>query len=102
MVAINPTALAAPTPTTDGLPTHIQEIERRDRQGNRTTVQTLVPDWSGISFADLPPIGQSGSIRIGDHQRTWQAGQTLDQVLHLGDLSDLRVEGRCHGDRCPK
>ncbi len=92
MVAISSTALAAPTPTTNGLPTQIQEIDLRDRQGNLTTVQTLVPDWSGISFSDLPPIQQSGSIRIGDQQRTWQAGQALDQVLHLGDLSDLRVD----------
>ena len=92
MVAVNPTALAAPTSATNGLPTHIQEIELRDRQGNLTTVQTLVPDWSSISFSDLPPIGQSGSIRVGDQQRTWQADQALDQVLHLGDLSDLRVD----------
>ncbi|MEX0268907.1 M23 family peptidase [Leptolyngbyaceae cyanobacterium UHCC 1019] len=92
IVAVNPTALAAPTSTTNGLPTQIQEIELRDRQGNLTTVQTLVPDWSSISFSDLPPIQQRGSIRIGDQQRTWQAGQALDQVLHLGDLSDLRVD----------
>ncbi|MDX2241592.1 MAG: hypothetical protein NW224_12985 [Leptolyngbyaceae cyanobacterium bins.302] len=89
---ISPIALADPTSTTNGLPTQIEEIELRDRQGNPTSVQTLVPDWSNISFSDLPSIGQSGSIRIGNQQRTWQAGQSLDQILHLGDLSDLRVD----------
>ncbi|MBF2050772.1 MAG: M23 family metallopeptidase [Elainella sp. C42_A2020_010] len=54
-----------------------------------------VPDWSQISFSTLPPILSDGSFvapsevnqLLGyDLSRTWQAGDTADQYLKLGDF----------------
>ena len=54
-----------------------------------------VPDWSQITFRTLPPIQSSGSFNSSadinqalgyDLSRHWQAGQTTDQYLKLGDF----------------
>ena len=54
-----------------------------------------VPDWSRISFHTLPPIASDGSFTappeasqaVGyDLSRTWEAGQTPDTYLKLGDF----------------
>ena len=54
-----------------------------------------VPDWSQITFRTLPPIQSSGSFNSSadinqalgyDLSRRWQAGQTADQYLKLGDF----------------
>ena len=54
-----------------------------------------VPDWSQITFRSLPPIQSSGSFdssadinqALGyDLSRHWQAGQTADEYLKLGDF----------------
>ncbi|WP_416671450.1 M23 family metallopeptidase [Egbenema bharatensis] len=54
-----------------------------------------VPDWSQITFSSLPPILTAGSFVappevnqvLGyDLSRTWQAGDTADTYLKLGDF----------------
>lgn len=46
--------------------------------------QTIVPDWSVLSFAKLPAIAQSGSLQ----GQSWSAGQRVEQLLTLGDFQD--------------
>lgn len=78
------------------LPTRILQIPHISREGNTTSVNALVPDWTQISFSKMPAISQSGSFlgqdytqAIGyDLSRTWTAGQTPDQYLMLGDISE--------------
>ncbi len=54
-----------------------------------------IPDWSQITLHTLPPIQNTGSIAIPadisrtvgyDLSRQWQAGQTPDTYLKLGDI----------------
>jgi hypothetical protein len=54
-----------------------------------------IPDWSQMTLHTLPPIQNAGSIAIPadisrtvgyDLSRQWQAGQTADTYLKLGDL----------------
>ena len=78
------------------LPTRILEIRGVDRQGNPTSVNALVPDWTQISFSQMPPISQSGNLSASqytsavgyDLSRNWTAGQTPDQYIMLGDISE--------------
>ncbi len=60
-------------------------------------VRVRVPDWMQITFSNLPPISSSGDVvvpraiasQLGyDPSRQWQAGQTADTYLMLGDFSD--------------
>ena len=54
-----------------------------------------IPDWSQITLHTLPPIQNAGSIAIPadisrtvgyDLSRQWQAGQSADSYLKLGDV----------------
>jgi hypothetical protein len=54
-----------------------------------------VPDWSQLTFANLPPLLSGGAVYIPgdlvaslgyDPSRTWQAGQSVVEVLKLGDF----------------
>ena len=54
-----------------------------------------LPDWSQLSLSDLPGIQHSGSIGsqynqgLGyDLSRVWQAGDTPDKILKLGDIAE--------------
>lgn len=59
-------------------------------QGNQ---QAKVPDWSSITFASLVFSG-SGTLSGTQVMRQWTAGQSLDQVMTLGDFQDsLNLEG---------
>ncbi len=58
---------------------------------------TQLPDWSQITFGNLPAISTSGSFSAPseivsqlkyDHSRSWAAGQTPDSFLKLGDFED--------------
>lgn len=49
----------------------------------------VLPDFDQFSFADLPAFSESGGFRDGTYQRTWRAGQTIDQVLTFSDIQDL-------------
>ncbi len=77
------------------LPTRIWSVKSADTQGNPTATNVLLPDWKQITFSQMPPISKSGSINalsytqdVGyDLSRTWQAGQTPDQYMKLGDVS---------------
>ena len=73
------------------LPTRILEIPTVDQQGKPTFTHALVPDWTQISFSQMPPISQSGSNQPKGQEtelnRTWTTGQTPDQFLTLGDIS---------------
>jgi len=57
-----------------------------------TDAQT--PDWSRISFSQFPPVSSSGSVPAQGEfpQRSWQAGQTPDRFLTLGDIEDLQPQ----------
>ncbi|MGG6242697.1 hypothetical protein ACQ4N7_29160 [Nodosilinea sp. AN01ver1] len=54
-----------------------------------------VPDWSQLTFANLPPLLSGGAVDIPsnliaslgyDPSRMWQAGQSVAEVLKLGDF----------------
>ncbi|WP_413263293.1 hypothetical protein [Floridanema flaviceps] len=61
------------------LPTQIWETEQ---------AKVLLPDWNQISFSDFPPVPNAGSVG----NRSWQAGDRLEQILQLTDISDLKPE----------
>lgn len=55
----------------------------------------VFPNWSQTSFADFAPVDQGGSISdefnksVGyDLSRTWKAGDTIDEIYKLGDLTE--------------
>ena len=57
----------------------------------------MLPDWMQINFANLPPISSSGEINFPgdlvqdlgyDPSRVWQAGQSADTYMMLGDFAD--------------
>ncbi|WP_036486956.1 hypothetical protein, partial [Myxosarcina sp. GI1] len=54
------------------------------------------PDWQQLSFADLQGVNESGAVGdeyndlIGyDFERVWNAGDTPDRFLKLGDLENF-------------
>ncbi|WP_414588922.1 hypothetical protein [Scytonema sp. PCC 10023] len=56
-----------------------------------------LPNWANITFNKMPGIGESGSFiapkglqeQLGyDPSRSWNAGQTPDQYMMLGDFQD--------------
>jgi hypothetical protein len=84
VLGINP-AIASITPE---YPLPITSIESGDQFAR-------IPDWSKITLRSLPPIQEDGEFAASsevnsaagyDLSRTWQAGQTADQYLKLGDL----------------
>lgn len=59
--------------------------------------QTQAPDWSRITWGNLPPVQESGYLTIPnnlisvfgyDPSRSWSAGQKVDSVVMLGDADD--------------
>lgn len=46
--------------------------------------QAVIPDWTKLSFANLPALAQSGSL--GDI--SWRAGDPVDRILSLSDFQD--------------
>ena len=50
--------------------------------------QLLLPDWQRISFNNMPPIQESGSIKVNGLARKWNAGDTPDRYLTLGDIDE--------------
>jgi hypothetical protein len=50
--------------------------------------QVLLPDWQRISFNNMPPIQESGSIKANGLSREWNAGNTPDKYLTLGDIDE--------------
>ncbi len=66
----------------DNLPTRLLS------SNNGKSPQILLPDWQQISFDSLPAIQQNGSVKVEGKTRTWQAGQTPDQYLSLGDITE--------------
>jgi len=56
------------------------------------------PDWSNITFKNLK-FSTSGSVQLPNIQnpgmkptRTWMAGQSLSEVLELGDFQDTELQ----------
>ncbi|MDF5724722.1 MAG: M23 family peptidase, partial [Rhizonema sp. PD37] len=90
-----PVNVVGQTVNDGSLPTRIWSVKSADEQGNPTATNVLLPDWKQITFSQMPPISKSGSINalsytqaVGyDLSRTWQAGQTPDQYMKLGDVS---------------
>lgn len=50
----------------------------------RDQIRALAPDWTRLTFANLPTLSQSGSL----WKRSWAKGQKLEDVLTLGDFQD--------------
>lgn len=55
----------------------------------------LFPDWSNFTFSDFEPIAEGGEVGLEADEaagwsvsRTWQAGDSIDNVLKLGDLEE--------------
>ncbi len=74
-----------------------RELERKSVDYIVDGVRVRVPDWMQINFANLPPISSSGEVivpraianQLGyNPNRSWQAGQTADTYLMLGDFAD--------------
>jgi hypothetical protein len=72
------------------IPTRPLAIEGSDQS-------VLVPDWEQLSFGTLPGVLSDGSFvaprsaiaALGyDPSRAWQAGQTPDEYMMLGDFED--------------
>ncbi len=56
----------------------------------------FLPDWTQITFQNLPPIAEGGEVRIPfqivrelgyDPSRSWGAGQSADSYMMLGDFA---------------
>ncbi|NJN13095.1 MAG: hypothetical protein HC815_36320 [Richelia sp. RM1_1_1] len=62
------------------LPTRIVTSEKGE--------QVLLPDWQRISFNQIPAIQKSGSIKVNGLARKWNAGDTPDKYLTLGDIDE--------------
>ncbi|MEB3220388.1 MAG: hypothetical protein VKN72_29720 [Nostocales cyanobacterium 94392] len=62
------------------LPTRIIASE----EGNLVSL----PDWQRISFNQMPVIQKSGSIKVNGLARGWNAGDTPDKYLTLGDIDE--------------
>ena len=50
--------------------------------------QVLLPDWQRISFNNMPPIQENGSIKANGLSREWNAEDTPDRYLTLGDIDE--------------
>ena len=77
---------AAPAATEPWIPTVPVQWDKR---------YARVPDWSQLTFANLPPLLSDGAVDIPgdlvsslgyDPSRVWQAGQSVVEVLKLGDF----------------
>ena len=90
-----PVSAVGQTLSDGSLPTRIWEVKSADKQGNPTKTNVLLPDWKQITFSQMPPISRSGSINASEYtqavgydlSRSWQTGQTPDQYMKLGDVS---------------
>ncbi len=65
---------------------------------NYNGYQVLIPDWNRITWSNLPPVEQGGSISIPgnlvqalgyDPSRAWVAGQSPDTIVMLGDVASV-------------
>ena len=74
-------AIASAESELNSVPTRIWEIPIIDRQASAARV--LLPDWSQITFSNLPAVPNSGSWG----GRSW-LNSTPDQILQLGDISE--------------
>ena len=53
----------------------------------------LLPDWSVISLSMLPSVQSNGQVQVEGQSITWKSGQSLQEILRLGDLAiDLHAE----------
>lgn len=86
-----PRVTAVVSEATTEISTEITTIDSIDKQGNPTNLQVLMPNWDQISFSTMPGVLSSGGFEsgaVGDNiSRRWEAGQTPDQYLKLGDIS---------------
>lgn len=57
----------------------------------------IIPDWSQITFSTLPPVQSNGAFQASEDiatalgynpSRSWQSGDSMAQVLSLGDVQD--------------
>ncbi|NJO64126.1 MAG: hypothetical protein HC836_39915 [Richelia sp. RM2_1_2] len=48
----------------------------------------LLPEWERISFNQMPAIQNGGSIKVNGLAREWNAGDTPDKYLTLGDIDE--------------
>ena len=69
-------------------------------EGDRVVGQVKLPDWERIALADFPPVNRGGSIGsefnsyVGyDLSREWYAGDSLVEILKLGDLEEALAVG---------
>ena len=63
--------------------------------GSQVVGQVRLPDWDLITFDDFPPVNRGGSIGSQfnsyvdyDLSRQWLAGDSLVDILKLGDLEE--------------
>lgn len=63
--------------------------------GDRFVGQVRLPDWDNITLEDFPPMQQGGSIGTEfnsfagyDLSREWSAGDSLVDILKLGDVEE--------------
>lgn len=61
----------------------------------------VVPDWTQVTFSIFPPVSESGGFSIPpevleqlgyDPSLSWEAGQTIDEFLKLGNFQDAGLQ----------
>jgi len=86
-----------PNKQTHSQPSFYNDLEQKTVQYIVDGVRVRVPDWMQITFSNLPPISSSGEVIVPgaiadalgyNPNRTWQAGQTADTYMKLGDFMD--------------
>ena len=63
--------------------------------GDRLVGQVRLPDWDNITLEDFPPMQEGGGIGTEfnsyagyDLSREWEAGDSLVDILKLGDVEE--------------
>ncbi len=63
--------------TTGETPTALVQLIPQLKDGN--------PDWNAVTFAQLTAPTQAGTVKLGHNTVSWQAGQPVSDIVHVGD-----------------
>ena len=63
--------------TTGETPTALAQLIPQLKDGN--------PDWNTITFGQLAAPAQPGTVKLGRNTVSWQAGQPVADIVHVGD-----------------
>lgn len=66
------------------LPTRIWNIPNTNSHSYSNSL--LLPDWSQITFQNLPAITSNGVVETEEGRRSWNVGDNLETILRLADI----------------